>query len=134
MQYFGEFGLGEVIDHWRMVLVPMLLRAPKRGTLAGMRAKIYGALVAKPIRFPGEIQMLIFPLRSEDQSHIGAGSWPSDEREPWEAIKRRYPVNEETEQRIRSGENVSVFVGSITFNPPDGTVFPDGCEVEVLKD
>jgi hypothetical protein len=74
MQYFREFGLGEVIDHWRMMLVPMLLRAPKRGTLTGIRATIYGALVAKPIRFPDEIQMLIFPLRSEGQSHIGAGS------------------------------------------------------------
>jgi hypothetical protein len=93
---------------------------------------MYGAIVAKPISFPDEIQVLIFPLRSTDQSHIGTGSWPSDERESWDAIKRRYPVNGETEQRIKAGENVSVFVGSITFNPPDGTVFPDGCEYERL--
>ena len=96
---------------------------------------MYGAIVAKPISFPNEIQLLIFPLRSTDQSHIGTGSWPSDDREPWEAIKRRYPVNEEAEQRLRAGENVLVFVGSISFNPPDGEiVFPEGCEAEVLKD
>ena len=98
-----------------------------------MRARIYGALVAKPLSFPDQIQMLVFPLRSADQSHIGEGSWPSDDRETWEAIKRRYPVNNETERRIKSGENVSVFIGYITFKPPDGTVFPDGCEVEILK-
>jgi hypothetical protein len=31
-----------------------------------------------------------------------------------------------------AGENVSVLVGSITFNLLDGTVFPEGCEYEVL--
>ncbi|MGB7196846.1 MAG: hypothetical protein WBG23_00985, partial [Acidobacteriaceae bacterium] len=32
--------------------------------LVGTKVRIYGAIVAKPISFPDEVQLLIFPLRA----------------------------------------------------------------------
>lgn len=99
-----------------------------------MKVRMYGAVVAKPIHFPDDLEMRIFPVRSSDGSQIGEGSWPSDEHQSWEWVKNRYAVTDGAEKHIKAGENVSIFVGSIRFSPPEGTVFPDGCEVEVLED
>jgi hypothetical protein len=95
---------------------------------------MYGAIVAKPLHFPDDLEMRIFPVRSSDGTQIAEGSWPSDEHQTWEWVKSRYSIRDEADEHIRAGENVSVYVGPVVFYPPDGTVFPEGCEVEVLKD
>ena len=99
-----------------------------------MKVRMYGAIVAKPLHFPDDLEMRIFPVRSSNGKQIAEGSWPSDEHQTWEWVKSRYSVRDEAEEHIRAGENVSVYVGPVIFYPPDGTVFPDGCEVEVLKE
>jgi hypothetical protein len=97
-----------------------------------MKVRMYGAIVARPLHFPDDLEMRIFPVRSSDGTQIAGGSWPSEERQTWEWVKRRYSVTDDAEEHMKAGENVSVFVGPVVFYPPDGTVFPEGCEYEVL--
>jgi hypothetical protein len=39
----------------------------------------------------------------------------------------------EGEERIKSGEAVEVFRGTVETGFPDGTEFPEGSDVEILK-
>jgi hypothetical protein len=56
-----------------------------------------------------------------------------DEHHSWDWVRHQYPVTAEAEPRIKAGESVSVFVGHISGEFPDGIEFPEGSDVEILE-
>jgi hypothetical protein len=72
-----------------------------------MRVRIYGAIVARPISFPEDLEIRVFPLRRDDGASFG-GSYPMDEHHPWDWVRNQYPVTAEADPRIRADESVSV--------------------------
>jgi hypothetical protein len=97
-----------------------------------MRARIFGALVAKPINFPDDLEIRLFPVRRHDESQIG-GSYPFEDHHSWDWVQRRYPVNSEGEARIKAGESIQVFRGDVTTGFPEGSEFPAGSDVTILE-
>jgi hypothetical protein len=96
-----------------------------------MRAKIYGAIVAIPINFPKKLELLIIPLGHEDNMDTGDWSWPMGAHQSWEWVSRHYPVPDDAGLRLRAGERVTMAVGNISGEFPDGTMFPSGSEVNI---
>lgn len=96
-----------------------------------MRVRIYGAIVVKPIRFPDQLQILIYPLRREDDTRI-AGCFPMEEPRSWDWVKNQYPVNPEAEEHIRAGEATQVFGGFLVSEFVDGSEFPAESDVTIL--
>jgi hypothetical protein len=96
-----------------------------------MRARIYAAIVARPIRFPDELEICIVPLNKVDGTTLGV-TCTMDTIRTWEWICSQYPLTQKGEERLRGGESVEVFRGSVATGFPDGTKFPDGSEVEIL--
>lgn len=118
-------------EHSWYKIYRLRLHGPFR--LVRMKVRLHGAIVAKPLHFPDDLEMRIFPVRSSDGAQIADGSWASEERQTWEWVKRNYSVRNDAEEHIKAGENVCIFVGPVVFNPPDGTVFPEGCEYQILE-
>ena len=98
-----------------------------------MRASVYGALVAKPIPFPDDLEIRLFPVRSHDDSQIGKACFVLADHRSWDWVQEHYAVNSEAEPRITAGEPISVFVGPIITNFPKGTEFPEGSEFKILE-
>jgi hypothetical protein len=97
------------------------------------RARVYGALVAKPITFPDDLEIRLFPARSYDDSQIGKGCFVFEDHRSWDWVQEHYPVNSEDEARIKTGEQIQVFRGPVTTGFPDGIEFPVGSEVTILE-
>jgi hypothetical protein len=98
-----------------------------------MHARIFGALVAKPISFPDDLEISVFPLRRHDESQIGRGSFIFEDHRSWDWVQRHYPVNSEDETHIKAGNSISVFRGDVTTGFPDGTQFPEESDVTILE-
>jgi hypothetical protein len=98
-----------------------------------MRASVYGALVAKPITFPDDLEIHLYPVRSRDDSQIGEGSFVFEDHRSWDWVQAHYPLNSEAEPHIKAGERLSVRVGWIDANFPKGTEFPEGSEFKILE-
>jgi hypothetical protein len=98
-----------------------------------MRVRIYGAIVAKPIKFPDELEMRILPLHKDGGISLGV-SYTMDEIRTWDWVRNRYPLTQEGEERIKGGEAIEVFRGSVVTGCPDGTEFPVGSDVTILDD
>lgn len=96
-----------------------------------MRASVYGAVVINPVNFPDDLEILIFPLRS-DGSPIG-GSFPLTEHRSWEWVCKRYPGAVHSENQLRAGERANVLVASLVGEFPDDVKFPADAIVEVLN-
>lgn len=97
-----------------------------------MRARIHGAIVVRPIKFPDDLDLRLFPLRIADGTQIAEETWPMEEHRSWDWVKKQYRVTSDAEPRIKPGESITVFVGTIIANFPQGTEFPEGSEVEIL--
>jgi hypothetical protein len=97
-----------------------------------MRARIYGAIVARPISFPDEMEICIVPLSKNDGTTLGV-SCIMDERQSWDWICNQYPLTQEEEERIKGGEAIEVFRGTVETGFPDGTKFPEGSDVEIVE-
>ena len=69
--------------------------------------------------------MRIFLFGPGTEHEIADGSWPSDEHQSWEWVKQHYSGRDDAEEHIKTGENVSVFVGPVVFYSPDGAVLPE---------
>ena len=97
-----------------------------------MRARTYGAIVARPISFPDELEICIVPLSKSEGTTLGV-SCTMDTLRSWDWICSQYPLTEEGEERIKSGEAVEVFRGTVETGFPAGTEFPKGSDVELLE-
>jgi hypothetical protein len=97
-----------------------------------MRASVFAVLVAKPIAFPDDLEIHLFPVRSRDNSQVG-GSFLFEDHRSWDWVLKNHPVNSEAEPRIKAGESVSVRAGWIVANFPKGIEFPEGSEFEILE-
>jgi hypothetical protein len=97
-----------------------------------MRASVYGALVAKPIAFPDDLEIHLFPVRKRDDSQIG-GSFLFEDHQSWDWVRRNHPVNSEAEPHIKAGQPISVRIGWIVADFPKGTEFPEGSAFEILE-
>jgi hypothetical protein len=93
-----------------------------------MRARIYAAIVAKPIKFPEDLEIRIFPLRRDDDTSLGV-SYSMEEHHSWDWVRNQYQVNSEAEPRVKAGESIAVSTGFVTMNFPRGTEFPPGSDV-----
>jgi hypothetical protein len=98
-----------------------------------MRASVYGALVAKPIAFPDDLEIRLFPVRSHDDSQIGKGCFVFEDHRSWDWVQENYSVNSKLDAHIEAGEPVSIRVGWTTTNFPKGTEFPEGSEFKILE-
>jgi hypothetical protein len=97
-----------------------------------MRASVYCALVAKPVKFPDDLAFFLFPLQRRNESKIG-GFYPLEDHQSWNWVQNRYAVNSEDEAHIKAGESIQVFRGMVTTGFPDGTKFPDGSDVTIVE-
>jgi hypothetical protein len=109
------------------------LRAQLAIEVNAMRASVYGALVAKPIAFPNDLEIRLFPVRSHDDSQIGKACFVFEDHRSWDWLRECYPMNSEAEPHIKAGEPISVRIGWITTNFPKGTEFPEGSEFKILE-
>jgi nitrogen fixation protein len=98
-----------------------------------MRVKIYGVVVVKPVKFPKELNVFLFPLRSSDGSSVNDPTWKVTERRSWEWVQGEYFPHEELEARLKGGKEITVAIGWKTVQLPDDTKFPEGCEYEILE-
>jgi hypothetical protein len=97
-----------------------------------MRVSIYGAVVVRPISFPDDLRLFLFPLRRKDDSHIGDKSWPMEEHRSWEWVRKRYVPAPIVEKQLENGESVTLTMGPTVVDLRDGTEFPEGCEYRIL--
>jgi hypothetical protein len=97
-----------------------------------MHARVYGALVAKPIAFPNDLEIRLFPHRSRDDSRIG-GFHAYEDHRSWDWVRDRYPMNSDKEARIRAGECIRLHLGWIEDDFPEGTKFTEESEFEILE-
>jgi hypothetical protein len=93
-----------------------------------MRARVHGALVAKPITFPDDLEIHLFPVRSHDDSQIGP-SYSYAEHRSWDEVLTHYPLNrQEAEPHIKAGEPIRIFTGHHVATFPKGMELPEGSE------
>lgn len=94
-----------------------------------MRMRIYAGLVLNPIRFPDELELLIFPLNPKTNEPLG-GSYSSSERHTFESARRRYSIGEVEERQLSAGNRLNVLTGYIVTDFPEGVTFREGAAVE----
>jgi hypothetical protein len=97
-----------------------------------MHARMFGALVARPMKFPGDLEIRLYPLHRHDESEIG-GSYPYSDRQSWDWVQKKYAINSEGKERLKAGESIPLYRGMVTTNFPEGTVFPEGSAVEIVE-
>jgi hypothetical protein len=98
-----------------------------------MRASVFGALVAKPIAFPDDLEIRLYPLRRHDESQIGP-SYTYEEHRTWDEVLRHYPLNrQEAEPHIKAGEPIRIDTGPQVATFPKGMELPEGSEFEILE-
>jgi hypothetical protein len=94
-----------------------------------MHARICAGLVIHPLRFPEELEILIFPLDRESDRLLG-GSFPMIQHHTLDWARVQYPLGGEDENQLRAGRRVNVFTGYVVAEFPDEIVFPKGAAVE----
>jgi hypothetical protein len=98
-----------------------------------MRAEIYGAIVVKPIKFPDDLQILIYPLRRQDDARVD-GCFVMKEHRGLDWVRNQYPVNSEKEECLKSGDAVQVFGGIVVTDLADGIELPSGSDIKILNE
>jgi hypothetical protein len=96
-----------------------------------MHVRIYAGLVISPSRFPGLVEILIFPLNRETNQPLG-GNFPMIEHHSREWARNQYPLGEEDEKELRAGRRVNVFTGYVVGEFLDELAIPDGVRMERL--
>ena len=97
-----------------------------------MRVQIYAGLVVKPVKFPDELEVRIFPLQRSDGRALG-GSFPMLPMRSWDWIKKIHPISEEQERSLQAGQGINLIEGNIVADFAYGTKFPDGATYEILQ-
>lgn len=97
-----------------------------------MRVQIYAGLVVKPVKFPDELEVRIFPLRRSDGKALGS-SFPMLPMRSWDWIKKTHPISEDQERSLRAGQGINLLEGNIVADFANGTQFPDGATYEILR-
>ncbi|HEY6846127.1 MAG TPA: hypothetical protein VI320_07925 [Terracidiphilus sp.] len=97
-----------------------------------MRVQIYAGLIVKPVKFPDELEVRIFPLSRSDGKALG-GSFPMLPMRTWDWMKKMHPISEEQERSLRAGQDINLLEGSIVADFAYGTQFPDDATYEILQ-
>jgi hypothetical protein len=103
-----------------------------------MNVNIFGALVAEPIKFPDELEIRVFPLRTSDESSISLPSGKllflsAVEHQSWDWVQNAFNINSEGKAELEAGKGIQLRVGWINTSVPKGFEFPDGMEYKVLE-